>query len=331
MVARFQGREMPLSPQMLYSVVRIIGDKRDRKTGRIKREPLGTGFHIHVPREKHDDAWYGYLITAHHVIDGQPNLDLIFPDPYKPGGLYPAVATSGPDWKQPLEGVDLAVLPFARPDGYWINALQLGLHLWEHLPGETMLARPFHYVGLLEPLNRAMVRSGTLGAIYEKGIAHKDGYVYDAHLGDCRTYAGFSGSPCFLEIAMPGVTPADPQPPFADELLGNVGPVGVMAYLHLLCGMVTWHLEPPVEREEASILGLVALLTSDDIWRALMSDELVNERRELDQVGDAPEAVAVNLSTGGSLAEGEFDSFEDLTDRLLRVPKTELDEKLKEA
>lgn len=319
---------MPLGPYMMQSVVRIIGDKRNKKTQLYERAPLGTGFYIQVPSEG-KDGWYGYLVTAHHVVDGQPKLDLAFPDPYDPGALYPLVPTSGPDWLQPLADVDLAVLPFARPDKYFINALQLGMHLWEHLPGDAMLAMPFHYVGLLEPLNRPMARSGTLGAIYQSGIAHRDGYVYDCHLGDSRSYGGFSGSPCFLEIAMPGLEEAEPPVPLPD----GAGPVGRFIYLHLLCGMVTWHLEPPVDRDESSIFGVVVMLTSDDIWRALMADDLADDRRRRDAIPDEPEAVARNLSAVGGRPEtaSEFDSFEDLTDKLLRVPKSELDEKLKES
>jgi hypothetical protein len=154
----------------------------------------------------------------------------------------------------------------------------LDMHVLEHLPGEAMLAMPFHYTGLLAPLDRAMARSGTLGAVYEEGIEHPDNYEYTCHLGDCRSYGGFSGSPCFIEISMPGLTPTEPPIPPPP----GFGDVGRMQYLHLLCGMVTWHLEPPSERDESSIFGVMSILTSDDIWRALMSDELVDMRRRLD-------------------------------------------------
>jgi Trypsin-like peptidase domain len=309
----FNGPEMPLGPYMIHSVVRIVGDKQNKKTGAWERKPLGTGFHVRVPSDSVPDRWYGYVLTAHHVIDGQPRPDLLFPDPYDPGQLYPAVATEGPEWKQPLPRVDLAVLPFARPDGYWINSLQIEMHLRETLPGPAMLAMPFHYVGLLEPLDRAMARSGTLGAIYETGIEHPDGYEYIAHLGDCRSYGGFSGSPCFVELAMPGLVAADPpvEPP------PGFDPVGRMHYLHLLCGMVTWHLEPAVERDEASIFGVVCMLTSDDLWKALMSDKLVDKRREADAIQDEPDTRPVSMRK----PEDEFDRFEDLTRKLVNTPK----------
>jgi hypothetical protein len=116
----------------------------------------------------------------------------LFPDSRSPGTLHPSIQTLGPDWIQPVESVDLAVLPFDRPDGIWINTLRAGFQLYEALPGDALLAMPFHYVGLLEPLNRAMARAGTLGTVYQEGIAHPDSYEYEAHLGDCRTYAGLA-------------------------------------------------------------------------------------------------------------------------------------------
>jgi hypothetical protein len=314
---------MPLNLHMLHAVVRIIGDVTDKKTGRTHRKPIGTGFYMRVESEAHPDHWYGYVLTAHHVVDAQERPGLIFPDWYKPGGLYPEIESEGADWQHPIEDLDLAVLRFSRPSGYYINALHLGTHLLEHLPADQMLARTFHYVGLLEPLNRAMARTGTLGAIYEQGIEHKDGYRYEAHLGDCRSYGGFSGSPCFVEIETPHLTPVDHSfsLPVPDDQ-----PVGLMGYLHLLCGMVTWHLESAVPREEASLFGVVTILTSDEIWRALMSDEMIEQRRQADQIDPEPTAKQVNLSIGGG-GNQEFERFEDLTEKLLRVPKKALDEK----
>lgn len=293
-------REMPLGPYMIHSVVRIIGDWLNPKTGKFERRARGTGFYVRVPSESRPECWYTYIVTAHHVIDGQPKPELVFPDPYTPGGLYPPQETEGPDWMQPLADVDLAVLPYGRPDGFFVNALELGRHIRPELPPQTVLAMPFHYVGLLEPLNRAMARSGTLGALYEQGIEHKDGYEYVCHLGDCRSYRGFSGSPCFIEYQMASLQEADPP---ASQAEGEqaIGPVGKIRYLHRLCGMVTWHLEPPEgspeDGPEASIFGVVVILPSEYIYKALMSDELVKARREGDEAPDEPEAVPKNLTT----------------------------------
>jgi hypothetical protein len=278
---------MPLGPYMIHTVVRIIGDWRDPKTSKLARRVCGTGFYVRVPSEA-GDGHYSYIVTAHHVVDGQPNLDLVFPDPYNPGQVYPAQKTEGADWKQPIKGVDLAVLPFARPDGFWVNALEVGKNILPGLPPDALLGMPFYYVGLLEPVDRPMVRSGTLGAIYQAGVEHTDDYEYVCHLADCRSYKGFSGSPCFLEIAMPGLE--EVEPPLPPE--PGLGKVGHMKYAHPVCGMVTWHLEPPKDHPESSLFGVVAILPNDYIWKALVeSPRLVKERQEKDATPSEPETA----------------------------------------
>jgi hypothetical protein len=80
---------------MLQSVVSVIGDKRDPRTDKMKREPLGTAFIIQVASESIENAWYPYIVTAHHVIDGQPNPDLAFANPYKSGRALSTPADFG--------------------------------------------------------------------------------------------------------------------------------------------------------------------------------------------------------------------------------------------
>jgi hypothetical protein len=284
---------------MLGCVVRVVGDLEIK--GKWRRAAIGTAFCVQVQSELHEARWYSYVLTAHHVIDAQPNPELLFPDSRSPGTLHAAIQTSGPDWIHPLESVDLAVLPFDRPEGIWINTLRAGFQLYATLRRDALLAMPFHYVGLLEPLNRAMARSGTLGAVYQTGIPHPDGYEYDAHLGDCRTYSGFSGSPSFVEITFPSLTPQDPIVPVPPEL----GPLGRLRHLHLLCGMVTWHLERSNDVPEASVYGVVVMLTSDEIWRALMSSDLAEARRRLDDDSSAGSSDGFLLSS----QEGAWQRF----------------------
>jgi hypothetical protein len=68
------------------------------------------------------------------------------------------------------------------------------------------------------------------------------------------------------------------------------------------------------------------MVTSDEIWRVLMSSELVEDRRKRDKLSQEPEAMAKqpgggvppNLSIGDS---HEFENLDDLTGRILTVPK----------
>jgi hypothetical protein len=126
-----------------------------------------------------------------------------------------------------------------------VTALQLGRNFLPELAAETLLAAQFHYVGYLEPLKLTMARSGTLGRVNE--LLPDGEYTYLTHIGDVRSYDGFSGSPCFVEYSVPALTPKAPPLPMGDE-----EPVGRMRYLHLLCGMFTGHLESPCQAERSA-------------------------------------------------------------------------------
>ncbi len=278
---------MPLGGYMMNTAVRIIGDRPSVATGRMERKALGTGFFVRVPSEAHGDRFYGYLITAHHVIEGQSNIELAIADPHHPGALFPLVPAG--HWCHPIDDLDLAVVQKDPPPGYTVTALEIGVHLMEHLPSGMLLGAVFYYVGLLDPLNRIMARSGTLGAINDPGLLDDDpDYQYLAHLADTRSYGGFSGSPCFVEYAVPRLTPVAPPVPIPEQM----GPVGRISYLHLLCGMFVEHLDrkhPPAGLVSRAGVGIV--LSSDEIWRALMAEVLVEDRREKDRAPSDPAHV----------------------------------------
>jgi Trypsin-like peptidase domain len=324
---------MPLDGRMLYSAVRLIGDRtRDEKVGR-ERLPIGTGFFVIVQSKAMPSAADTYLLTAHHVVRSQTDVEVEIADPFNAGRLHPRLKTRG--WCQPVEGLDLAVAPFERPDEYGALALQMDYHLVETL--NVPLGADFHYVGLLGPLDRPMARSGTIGALNQEGVPLKR-YEYAAHLADCRSYGGFSGSPCFAEYAFPSLTPKEPPAPLPE----CSGDVGRMRYLHLLCGMFTGHLtsdpdeEPEDEIDErfaaelVSRYGVGIILPSDAIWRALMTPELQKKRQENDRARlEAAEKLKPTIEEVGAADDDEFDRFEDLTRKLVQVPKPAMDEKRK--
>src|SRR2546426_179594 len=103
---------MPLDFQMMNASVRIIGDVPDRTTIGYHRGPIGTGFLVAVPSEADPASRYGYVVTAHHVLDGQTRVEVQAPDPrtIEREDLLDPVEVS--DWRQPLDKVDLALAPF---------------------------------------------------------------------------------------------------------------------------------------------------------------------------------------------------------------------------
>ena len=316
---------VPLGVYMMGCAVLIVGDVRDEQSSRYSRAPIGTGFIVCVESERVPGSEYGYLLTAHHVIEDESGLELLIPRVDDPMQHYPII--DAPDFDHPVERLDLAIAPFDIPPGYSPTALRLGFNLPP--PGEmkleSLLGTTFHYVGYLEPLKLVMARSGTIGRVDE--MLPDGDYNYRTHVGDVRSYGGFSGSPCFAEYAVP-VLKEQKMAMRSD----TDDPVGRLTYLHLLCGMFTGHLDNASKRvagQLASRHGVGFILSSDEIWNALMSDEMRADRRRRDALG-GPEDVRTRTSVKTDNND-ELDNFEDLTTKLLRVPKSELDEELKKS
>src|SRR5438132_8802514 len=83
--ARQAGPEiaMALSHSMMLSAVRIRGSKG-----------LGTGFLVTVRSETLPDHRWGYLVTAHHVIAKQTEINVQIPDAFGDGALYEPMRVS---------------------------------------------------------------------------------------------------------------------------------------------------------------------------------------------------------------------------------------------
>jgi hypothetical protein len=307
---------MPLGNYMLGSAVVLVGDLEDEKTKASWRGPIGTGFFVRVESEREDGRFYGYLMTCNHVVEDQNHVEMKIPMFGEPTDYYPTL--SAPEFEQPegYERLDLTLAEFGAPEGYTITTLQLGFNVLPLVPA-AMLSMDFHYVGYLAPLDLVMARSGTLGRIDE--MLPDAEYEYRTHIGDVRSYGGFSGSPCFIEIPLPVLV--EKENPFPQRAEGDE-PVGRLGYVHLLCGMFTGHLEPNrrgLGGDLASRHGVGFILSSDEIIEVLMSDKLRQERREKDEAG-APKDVRSRTSISGASDE-EFENFEDLTRRLVNTPK----------
>lgn len=109
---------MPLSLSMIDSAVRITS----------AGDLLGTGFLVTVPSETLPGVRWGYVVTAHHVIDEQIEIAVQVPDPFTNGGvLYDPVRVEA--WRQPLRNVDLALAPFSSRPGSRHQAFELELML----------------------------------------------------------------------------------------------------------------------------------------------------------------------------------------------------------
>jgi hypothetical protein len=314
-----KAAEMPLEPRSLNSVVRVSS------AGTL----LGTGSLVSVPSETLTGVRWGYVVTAHHVIRNQVMIELEVPDPLSYGQLFPPVQSD--DWRQPFPNVDLAVAPFLEG----VPRIQ-STPLTHFVPKGTAvpLGGELFYLGVFTALDVPMARAATLGAL--RVPIKKDQYQYVADLVDCRSYVGFSGSPCFSVIEY---TILDGEPPvLVPEMAprqpdGTPVPLGRIGALASFCGMFTAHYS-----DETAAAGVVSrygvglMLPCDYIWEALMTDEAKAERREWDKTRKAAQSAELPPleNAGGQPVEAEWDRFENLTEQLLHTPKSELDEKRKE-
>lgn len=236
----------------------------------------GTGFVVTVPSARHADKRWGYAVTAHHVVRAQSDTSVVAFDPTRPGELHDPVAVES--WRQPLPEVDLAIAPFSA-EGRPLSALKLEEHVVPtmSIDGPNLGAR-IYYVGVFVHLDRMLARSGTIGALDVPNVGHGAGrYRHPAHLVDCRSYNGFSGSPCFFEIAY--ATDRSQEPPFptpaADESVG----LKAMAYFQLLFGMLVSHFSDDVSAQGVtSRYGVGVIVRSEEIHRALRTREAAEEQ-----------------------------------------------------
>jgi Trypsin-like peptidase domain len=272
---------MPLNSTVFDSVVRILGDLPDTDRGYGQRRGVaGTGFLCAVPSRNLPGFRYGYVVTAHHVIADQNRPEVQAPVPLSRGmKLQEPVEVL--DWEQPLEKVDLAFARFGgHHEGVYGGLATNRMFLPPNI--SPLLGSRIYYVGILDPEDRVMARSGTIGALDQEGIAHPDGYVYPTHLADCRSYAGFSGSPVFAEFLFPVLEAIDESKlPYVSRDVGDTAPRGSIDYATWLCGMLTWHLDDR-RSPRASQYGVVAMLPHYEIWRGLM--EFQDERDAADEI-----------------------------------------------
>ena len=287
---------MPLTDDYPDGVVFIC---KESKTG---PRPVGTAFVLCVQGEP---AKSHYLVTANHVVqDGRQTWARI----RRTGGESP-VDEPIREWL-PHATSDVAIAPFdidipgtdVRP--IWEDLFADKTHMELHR-GDVV-----YFIGLLADVptmaerSIPMVRSGRLGALYQEDVPMKDGDLRRkeprAHLVDCYSRGGFSGSPCLVEQA---------------TVLGN----NIGSYLTLL-GVIIGHFGSTNDNAGVAVVAPV-----EAIRDLLIDPEMTEMRKRADEKAkqereDETWANAAVLDSTG--AESEFDRFEDLTRKLVQVPKS---------
>lgn len=301
---------MSLNPTMIFVAVEI----RNSPT-----HAIGTGFLMTVRGEQNPSNIWPYVVTADHVIRDESTIYVAAPNPNGNGELYePELIT---DWHQPDPKLDLVAAPWPFKPKTPYSSIPMENELYP-LGDEriSLLGSPVHYVGYFAPAERMMVRAGTFGAIDAEGIAHAEGfgYEYDCHLIDCRSYGGFSGSPCFVELLF-----VMREPDVKEEVF-------IPRYRALMVGMFTEHYDdsdnPDLNPDAAvSRTGVGVMVRGEDIKRALLSDHFVRDRAQR----EAALAAKSGPTTPRAARVAERDSIEatkKLLGDVLRVTKGEADD-----
>lgn len=199
--------DVPLEDRYAHSAAFVIGPDG---------EPVGTAFRIRVTYGEGMGHYYEYWVTAHHVVKNLSSSSIRIqtkePDaqPREFGKPYPVQIERW--YPHEDERVDVAVAPITGPKlpgglMWATTAIPIHLKAWMNEREPLSMGGPVHFVGLFEVSREtkrfvSMVRSGTIGAWNERDIplwtTEGDRPKVDGHLIDARSYAGFSGSPCFM-------------------------------------------------------------------------------------------------------------------------------------
>lgn len=302
---------------MTDTVCFVIGDRRDPRSGMVTRGPVGTAFFAAVPWRPDDpmadgDSFCVYVVTAAHLVTGpdQSSIRMRGPDGKVVGDW------DDPEWTITEHDLAFALFPRSMP-GASVSALQLAEPDEKFSPFK--LGEQVYYVGLLADMphmereNIPVVRSGNLAAWNQPHVPIKNGLRVTAHLIDCRSFGGFSGSPCLLQ--------------FTQNVLSYEGGRSLITpiYNTYLIGMLTGHYDDNyLERQQGSPVlklnvGVGIVMPTEQIRHALNSDEQVAMRKTQGKgrTVSVREVTLGSLDDAVSLAPLEF---EEALEALLDVP-----------
>jgi hypothetical protein len=342
-------------PGLLGSSIFLYGSERDATEG---ANWGGSGVLVGIPSKVNPSRTHLYAVTNDHVVDACPVARLVKTDgdPY----VLPGVQS---DWVSHPDGDDIAIRPLGAVAGGQVWCVGDELLLSEAdlspedypnqiSPGDDCLMVGRYINQELRQFDRPVVRFGNLAMLPE--VIYQDGRSFDqeSFLVDMRSHAGFSGSPVFVYYEEPGwrhLPPAPAKPP--EDLEVDEKPGAWAAYSEALE-------KRTAGRNVHGVMGKVWLLGIDwghlPVWDSVYDDSNQRIGRMRVSTGMAGVVPAwkltdllnieeIRLARGRAeqrLAEKDegaavldasepdaFAQFEDLTQKLVQVPKRELDEK----
>jgi hypothetical protein len=277
-------------------MVAFVIERLDPSDGVGEGRAIGTSFFVMVPSKTDPGNGWLYAVTARHVVES--GRDTWLRVHWSDGHLDELPVKA---WTlHPSDDVAVTLMNRIGVDCGWMQIDDfLDVRPQDRRP---RLGDRIYFVGLLAIAkamvdeNIPIVRSGTLGRMYQDGMVLRHGQGdsswitrHEMHLIDCRSYAGFSGSPCFVQF--------QPIDHLAEPLRMDSTYRDILQPETLLLGLISGHMEELAEPRGTGELANdqmigtirfpvntgVALVTPvEKISECLMDDELVVERARMD-------------------------------------------------
>ena len=319
--------------------VMFVGRGRRRPDGIDPYEIDGTAFLVSLDNQ-------AYAVTAAHVVS-RKDVDYFVRVPLKGGGVKDLHVPKW--WKNDQKLKDVAVAPILLPDNQDMVASDpphfaddpswADDKLFDGEGIDPQLGDIVYFIGLLQNVgamvesNTPMVRAGTLGRLMQEDcpvVTPEKVVIYiTAHLIDCRSFGGFSGSPVYLQQSRAGIVKRKDGSPgittrYRTALFGMIGGhYDDYAAVENTYGKSD-HLTVPVNT------GVGYVIPVEFIRETLMKEELIAMRTEAKE-REAAERGRKNAGTMDAVSlsdePSEFERFEDLTRKLINTPKPKPDEK----
>jgi hypothetical protein len=336
---------MPLEDYYPWTVVFIVVPSATNE-GTEYNVPIGTGFLVGRHAEATPGIIHLYAVTASHVVsNGAPTMIRL----KKSETEFMDVAV--PEWIH-HSTADVAVAPLRLPGSVIKGERPITVSIdtdkfvgdWRVLGDgqgwEPDLGERVYFIGLFDRFgsmgerNIPMTRSGTIGALNVPhvpiGLPENRRYV-EAHLIDCRSYNGFSGSPCFVQRDMSGRSSFREGGAYVDDESGRIDTETA------LLGVISGHFDmwdavrftgdlamEPGTIEAPLNTGVGVVTPAKFIKELLDMDELADDRKQTEErllKAKKDRDEGATLDTAGD--ESEFERFKDLTRKLVNTPKPE--------
>jgi hypothetical protein len=307
-------------------------------SGENHRKPIGTAFYVSVDLfpDTPGNHWMRYVVTARHVAEVASQLWLRV---LGPEGYTDWPVSQDAWYKHSQTDVAIASLEDITMTGSCVRFLHLTEFATREFVKEAEVGEgdDVFFAGLFvghygQDVPQPIIRFGNI-ALMPREPVHveisrrpKTWASIEAYLTEARSWGGQSGSPAFVTFGSSrhlgsGISfPHDP--PYA--LLGLVQGLWKKDQRGMQAP------DPSGEGVVEINMGISIVVPAYKIEELLMREDVVTERGKTADRVRSTRGSLIRPTAASVEGEDEFDRFEDLTRKLVNVPKKEIDEKRQE-